>query len=100
MLHGMESWRRKESGETVTDPEPPTVAALLAGFGACGYLLTTRAALACPLCLRFQHSRGSGSHRNDFTHGALGSSRQRVHIAMGEDDIHGQVAVVSRTITR
>ena len=100
MLHGVERWKRKRSGKPSPILNPPTVAALLAGFGACGYLLTTRSSLSALAVVLLSILTGAAALAGMIVlmaKWALRSSGGAVPIE--EEEIHGQVAIVSRTIT-
>ena len=100
MLHGVERWKRRRSGKPSPVLNPPTVAALLAGFGACGYLLTTRSSLRPFGVFLLSALTGIAALAGMIVlmaKWALRSSGDEIPVE--EEEIHGQVAVVSRTIT-
>ena len=100
MLHGAERWRRKRSGKPSPVLNPPTVAALLAGFGASGYLLTTRTAIGLAPVFAIASLTAVGALTAMTFLMAKWALRENVNAAPPEEEeIHGQVAVVSRTIT-
>ena len=100
MLHGAERWRHKRSGKPSPVLNPPTVAALLAGFGACGYLLSTRSSLGWVATLIISAAAAGAAVTGMILLMAKWALRDPKHpVVPEEEDIHGQVAVVSRTIT-
>jgi hypothetical protein len=100
MLHGAERWRRKRSPRTSPVLNPPTVAALLAAFGATGYLLTTRTSLGIAVVLITSAVIASAAVAGMVFLMAKWALRAPANaIPPEEEEIHGQVAVVSRTIT-
>ena len=100
MLHGADRWRRKRSAKPSPVLNPPTVAALLAGFGACGYLLSTRTSLGWPGVLIISAVTAGAAVTGMILLMAKWALRDSGHGATPEEeDIHGQVAIVSRTIT-
>jgi len=99
MLHGVERWRRRRSGKPSPVLNPPAVAGLLAGFGACGYLLSTRTALAPLAILGISLATGGASLTGMIFLMAKWALRPPEHpMVAEEDEINGQVATVSRTI--
>jgi hypothetical protein len=99
MLHGAERWRRR-SGKPSPVLNPPTVAALLAGFGACGYLLSTRTVLTSFAILGISLAAGGASLAGMILLMAKWALRAPGHPTVpGEEEINGQVATVSRAIT-
>ena len=100
MLHGAERWRRKRSGKASPVLNPPTVAALLAGFGACGYLLATRTTLGLAAVIILASVMAVAALAGMILLMAKWALRDHPGSPLPEEeDIHGQVAVVSRTIT-
>lgn len=100
MLHGVERWRRNRSGKPSAVLNPPTVAALLAGIGACGYLLVTRSSLGPLAVLLISLLVGGASLIGMITLMAKWALRSPDHpMPSEEEDVNGQIAVVSRTIT-
>jgi hypothetical protein len=100
MLHGVERWRRKRSGKPSPVLNPPAVAALLAGIGACGYLLVTRSSLGSIAVLLISLLVGGVALLGMITLMAKWALRSPANpIPSEEEEVHGQVAVVSRTIT-
>lgn len=99
MLHGVERWRRKRSGKPSPVLNPPTVAALLAGFGACGYILGTRTSIG-PVAVLVISALVAGTAVTGAIF-LMAKWALREHpdaMTPEEEDIHGQVAIVSRTI--
>lgn len=100
MLHGVERWRRKHSAKPSPVLNPPTVAAMLVGFGACGYLLATRSALGGVAILLIAIATGAASLAGMIMLMAKWALRPQAGAhTSDEDDVHGQVATVSRAIT-
>jgi hypothetical protein len=100
MLHGAERWRRRRSVRQSAVFNPPTVAALAVGIGACGYLLTTRTTLGWLSVFLIAMITGSASLFGMITlmaKWALRASSYRSGLV--EEDTHGQIATVTRTIT-
>ncbi len=98
MLHGAEGWRRRRSVKPSALFNPPTVAALAAGFGATGYLLLTYSTFGRWAVLGSAITIGAvaligmtvlmakWALRNPTTH-------------LEDEEINGQIATVSRGIT-
>jgi hypothetical protein len=100
MLHGAERWRRRRSVKQSAVFNPPTVAALAVGIGACGYLLTTRTALGWLGVLLISIGTGLAALFGMITIMAKWALRASSHSSgLDEEDNHGQIATVSRTIT-
>ena len=100
MLHGAERWRRKRSRKPSPVLNPPTVAALLAGFGASGYLLTTRTSLGFAAVIAIASITAGAALTGMIFLMAKWALRESADaVPLEEEEIHGQVAVVSRTIT-
>ena len=100
MLHGVERWRRKRSGKPSAVLNPPTVAALLAGIGACGYLLVNRSSLGPVAVALVSLLVGGAALLGMIVLMAKWALRApAVPMPSEEEDVHGQVATVSRTIT-
>lgn len=98
MLHGAEQWRRRRSRKPSAAFNPPTVAAMAVGFGACGYPLITRTTLGSLAVLVIAALASLASYGGMTLLMAKWALR-----ASGLDDhdgaeINGQVATVSRTI--
>lgn len=100
MLHGVERWRRRRTGTPSPVLNPPTVAALLAGFGACGYLLTVRTAVGPVAVILVSLATGAAALAGMIVFMAKWALRTPEHPMPHEaDEINGQVATVSREIT-
>jgi hypothetical protein len=100
MLHGAERWRRKRSGKPSPILNPPTVAALLTGFGASGYLLVTRTALGFAAIIAIASVTAAAVLTGMIFLMAKWALRENANATpLEKEEIHGQVAVVSRTIT-
>lgn len=79
---------------------PPTVASLAVGIGACGYLLTTRTSLGWFGVFFIAMATGLASLFGMILLMAKWALRASTHISgLDEEDTHGQIAVVSRSIT-
>jgi len=100
MLHGAERWRRRRSPKQSAVFNPPTVAGLAIGIGACGYLLTTRTTLGWLGVLLIAVGTGLAALFGMIVLMAKWALRASGHISgLVEEDTHGQIATVSRTIT-
>jgi hypothetical protein len=100
MLHGAERWRRRRSPKPSAVFNPPTVAALAAGIGVCGYLLTTRTALGWLTVLVIAVATGGASLVGMIVLMAKWALRAPAYKSgLDQEDTHGQIATVSRTIT-
>ncbi|MEO5905036.1 MAG: hypothetical protein ABIQ55_13555 [Gemmatimonadaceae bacterium] len=100
MLHGVERWRRKKSAKPSAVINPPTAAALAVGIGATGYLLTTRTALSVMPIVLLSLIAGSISLVGMVVLMAKWALRPPADGAThDEEDIHGQIATVTRAIT-
>jgi hypothetical protein len=100
MLHGVERWRRKRSDKPSAIFNPPTVAALTVGIGATGYLLTSRTQLGLLAILAISLAVGAAAVTGMIVlmaKWALRTSSQSP--ATHDEEINGQVAIVTRTIT-
>jgi hypothetical protein len=98
MLHGVEQWRRRRSTEPSAVLNPPTFAALAAGFGAGGYLLTTRSPVETPVIFFLALVIGVAAHFGMTVLMARWAFRS-AHSSSEEDEINGQVATVTRAIS-
>ena len=78
---------------------PPTVAALLVAYGACGYLVSTRSSLSVASGLVISAITAGAAVTGAILLMAKWALRDHGHSLTPEEEIHGQVAVVSRTIT-
>jgi hypothetical protein len=99
MLHGMDRWRRKRTQNPSAVLNPPTVAALAAGFGAGGYLLQTRTALSRPVVFLLALVIGVAAHFVMTLLMARWALRELPATLAEEEDVSGQVATVTRTIS-
>jgi hypothetical protein len=100
MLHGVERWRRKRSDKPSAVLNPPTVAALLVGVGATGYLLTTRTQLGLLVALIISIVVGFAAVGGMIVLMAKWALRMPSHSPVSHDEeVNGQVATVTRTIT-
>jgi hypothetical protein len=100
MLHGMEPWRRKRSNRPSAVLNPPTVAALAIGVGASGYLLTTRSGLSTIAVVVIALAVGLAALTGMIILMAKWALQvPAVPMISDEDDTHGQVATVTRSIT-
>jgi hypothetical protein len=100
MLHGVERWRRKRSDKPSAIFNPPTVAALAVGIGATGYLLTSRTQLGLLTILAISLSVGAAAVTGMIVLMAKWALRASTRgPASQEEEINGQVATVTRTIT-
>jgi MFS family permease len=100
MLHGAERWRRRRSLKQSAVFNPPTVAALAVGIGACGYLLVTRTTLGWAGIFLIAMATGLAALFGMITLMAKWALRTSGHASgLVEEDTHGQIATVSRTIT-
>lgn len=98
MLHGAERWRRRRSVKPSAAFNPPTVAALAAGFGAGGYLLFTRTRLGPLAVLLVAIAIGGIAFSGMTILMAKWALRNGPSAATDEEAINGQVASVSRDI--
>lgn len=100
MLHGAERWRRRRSVKQSAVFNPPTVAALAVGLGACGYLLVSRTTLGWVAVLLISLGTGTAALFGMITLMAKWALRASSFASgLVEEDTHGQIATVSRTIT-
>jgi hypothetical protein len=100
MLHGVERWRRKRSDKPSAVFNPPTVAALLVGFGATGYLLTSRTQLGLLAVVVISIVVGFAAVGGMVVLMAKWALRTPLHAPVTHDEeVNGQVATVTRTIT-
>lgn len=98
MLHGAERWRRRKSLKPSAAFNPPTVAALAAGFGAGGYLLFTRTSLGQITVLLIAIAIGGAAFAGMTVLMAKWALRNGPSLAPDEEAVNGQVASVSRDI--
>lgn len=93
MLHGMERWKRHSAAIN-----PPTVAALAAGFGATGYLVTKESSIAPVIVVLIALVAGAVAFSGMTVLMAKWALRDRHPVRSVEDDVNGQVAIVTRSI--
>ncbi|MEO5589630.1 MAG: hypothetical protein ABIS03_08595 [Gemmatimonadaceae bacterium] len=94
MLHGMERWKGHSAASN-----PPTVAALAAGFGATGYLVTKESSLAPAIVVLIALLAGAAAFAGMTVLMAKWALRDGQPTHSDEDDINGQVAIVTRPIS-
>lgn len=99
MLNGVERWRRRRSKKPSATLNPPTVAAFAVGFGASGYLCTTRAGLSPWLVLAASVIIGAAALAGMIVLMAKWALRSPAS-THEEEDINGQIATVTRPITQ
>ena len=99
MLHGVERWRRRRSAKPSALLNPPTVASLAIAFGASGYLLITRSSLAAGWIFLLSLATGAAAVSGMTVLMAKWALRHPERVHSDEDDVNGQVATVTRTIT-
>lgn len=100
MLHGMQRWHRKRTQNPSAVLNPPTVAALAAGFGAGGYLLQTRTTLSSPVVFLLALVIGVAAHFTMTLLMARWALRELPAPLSEEEDISGQVATVTKEVSR
>ncbi len=99
MLHGVEHTRRNRSRAPSPFFNLPAIAAFAVGFGAVGYLLASRSTLPVWGILLAAIGGGAVAISGMITLLARWALRG-IRVAPGEDDeIQGQLAIVSREIT-
>ena len=98
MLHGVERWKRRRSERPSAAINPPTVAAFAAGLGASGYLFTTRSSLSVWTILAIALVIGIAAFAGMTVLMAKWALRS-TPVHHEADDINGQVATVSQTIS-
>ncbi len=99
MLHGVERWRRDLTGKTSPLFNPPTVAALAIGFGATGYLLRTRSGLTPGVVFFISLIIGALTLSGMIVLMAKWALRDDGAMHSEEEELNGQVAIVTRPIT-
>lgn len=97
MLHGSERWKRRKSLAPSALFNPPTVAALAAGFGVGGYLLNTKTALSTGAVFALALCCAAAGY---FAMTILMAKWALRHPANNheEEETNGQVAIVTRPI--
>ncbi len=98
MLHGASRWRRRRSGAPSPLINPPTIAALAAGFGASGYLFHTHTSMNRLLVLLIASAIGMAAFAGMTVLMAKWALRRPASIHE-EEEVNGQVAQVTREIT-
>ena len=98
MLHGASRWRRRRSGNPSALVNPPTIAALAAGFGAGGYLLHSHTSMNRWLVLMIALAIGATAFSGMTVLMAKWALRRPPSIHE-EEEVNGQVARVTREIT-
>lgn len=99
MLHGVERWKRRRSAKPSAVLNPPTVASLAVAFGASGYLFTTRSSFGSWWILLLSLVIGIAALSGMIVLMAKWALQNPETLHSDEDDINGQVATVTRTIT-
>lgn len=99
MLHGMGRWRLRKSSRPSAFLNPPTVAALAVGFGASGYLFRTKSTLGPVAVLIISLCIGVAALAGMIVLMARWALRHVESLPREEDEVNGQVATVTRTIT-
>lgn len=99
MLHGVERWRRRRSPKPSAVLNPPTVAALAAGIGASGYLLSSRSSLGPLPVFAISLLVGGAALTGMIVLMAKWALRNPASLPSDEDDVSGQVATVTQAIT-
>ena len=99
MLHGVERWRRRRSTRPSAVLNPPTVAAFAIGIGASGYLFSSRSELSPLAVFAISLLIGGAALTGMIVLMAKWALRSPSSLHSEEDDVNGQVATVTRTIT-
>lgn len=101
MLHGVEHTRRKRNRSRAPSPffNLPAVAAFAVGFGAVGYPLASRTVLPVWGTILIAIAGGALAITGMITLLAQWALRGRSASSGSEDEIQGQLAVVTRDIT-
>jgi len=100
MLHGVEQWRRRKSTRPSAVVNPPTFAALAAGLGAGGYLLATRSSLRPSVVFLLALIIGVAAHVVMTVLMGRWAFRESAQSPSVEEEINGQVATVTKAISR
>jgi hypothetical protein len=98
MLHGASRWRGRRSGMPSPLVNPPTIAALAAGFGAGGYLLHSHTSMNRWLVLVIALAIGAAAFAGMTVLMAKWALRRPSSIHE-EEEVNGQVARVTREVT-
>lgn len=99
MLHGVERWRRRRSRKPSAAFNPPTASALAVGVGISGYLLSTRSHLGTLVVFLLSLAVGGAAFAGTVVLMAKWALKDPQLLHADEDDINGQVATVTRSIT-
>jgi hypothetical protein len=98
MLHGVEHARRNRSKAPSAFINLPAIAAFAVGFGAAGYPLVTRSRLPSWATLLIAVGSGSLAITGMITLLARWALRDAAPLSAQQDEIQGQLAVVSQDI--
>jgi hypothetical protein len=98
MLHGVEHARRNRSRAPSPFFNLPVIAAFAVGFGAAGYPLISRSRLPSWAILLIALASGGLAISGMITLLARWALRNAEHPSAGNDEIQGQLAVVSQEI--
>ena len=99
MLNGVERWKGRRSKKLSASLNPPTVAAFAIGLGASGYLFTTRSSFSSLLIFVFSLIIGAAALTGMIVLMAKWALRASAPSHADEEDVNGQVAMVTRAIT-
>ena len=99
MLHGVERWRRRRSTRPSAVLNPPTVAGLAVGIGATGYLLSSRSNFSAASVFLISILVGAAALAGMIVLMAKWALRAPATVHSEEEEINGQVATVTRTIS-
>jgi len=100
MLLGVERWHKKNSSKPSPVFNPPTAAALAIGLGATGYMVSTRSSLGWLWILLISLAVGVAALIGMIILMAKWALRAPVNQpSIGDEEIHGQIAVVTKAIT-
>jgi hypothetical protein len=99
MLNGVERWKRRRSKKPSAALNPPTVAGFAIGVGASGYLFSSRSVLSPWLVLVISLMIGGAALAGMIVLMAKWALRSPVPGHAEEEEINGQVATVTKTIT-
>ena len=99
MLNGAARWKRRRSAKPSAALNPPTVAALGVGFGASGYLFSSKSTLSPWEVLIISAIIGGAALAGMIVLMAKWALRSPAPSHEDEDDINGQIATVTRAIT-
>lgn len=99
MLHGMGRWRLRRASRPSAFLNPPTIAALAVGFGATGYLFSTKSTLGAVVVLVISLCIGAAALSGMIVLMAKWALRHVESMPREEEEVNGQVATVTRAIT-